>query len=136
MAELFSKEELEAILQSREGEPIKVVKVANQASVVENGENYASSTKRFSVEYLRNGVRKDAHLFAKLPSAIETHKAFVAKYKVFEREAVVYNKLLPDMCSNAEKRGVPRSLMPPHAQVFFAQGSERRSSRGRSEKAD
>ena len=124
MAEVFSNDDLTGIFSAKFGQAVLVSKITNKVNLVEKGDNYCSSTQRFSVEYQLDGKHKAAHLFAKFPPTIESNQAYVSTYKIFERETMVYNSLLPEMCRIAEEHGVPKKLRPPYPEVYFAQGSE------------
>lgn len=71
------------------------------------GDNFCSSTARINVEYTLKGSGTDAthevDLFAKFLPKVPAHRGFVQKLQLFDREAEVYQQLLPAMVDAAGK---------------------------------
>ncbi|CAG0915097.1 unnamed protein product [Notodromas monacha] len=110
----------EGILKATVDKTATVISVEIKPGL-EIGENYGSSTFRIRIHYKTEtddgtGGEKVLHAFAKLPPTVESHRAFLDSHDIFEREAIVYNQLLPEMYKNSVAKNVPSP------KVYFASG--------------
>lgn len=113
LPEFLTKEYLQNILQKYEKTDNINVKEFNCIPAVAAGNNYASMLLRASVQYTKNGESVEKSLIIKAtPSDPELAKS-IEEYGVYQREILMYDRILPQYHKLLESMGDNEKLFSP-----------------------